>query len=554
MSSQFTNLYTRATLLAIDTNIKIPTNNLYFDNNSNGSDNAQIPQSTTNKLKDLANVGIKNHSNLNQLVTIFEKGGLYPAIIHQQVNSLFQQKDNNYKQLDNSIAKLLSSLIQRDNRETTVYKQVSNTLLEKWHDVKKQDNRPLIQQSMILLKQISRGIDPDLIKDKLKQILASFKQNSPSLPNQQVSKDLKLLLQKLLKESHTPNSSRSDMQLAKDLAELMLRLNQRITESEQLASEQLYLIQQQQQQQQQHAKEDHADEEEELEAVEEGELCFMPSRFNSDISEPQMTSAHIKNKALSGLELYKGDNLFSSGLAILFVFIDMLSTQSNGRFFDMEKNSEIAREAQKLASAVDGVLANVAAQGKSSANGPLPADVIKYIEDNHLVISGVTFFANDLDGGRWTWGASRTQLSYSPNPLFNTDKTGVVKDIAKKNQINEAHLNQAIFHANRSAGDNGNYHWETNFRRELKKIFPDMPDKDIDRLFTNKGLPNYNQGNLTAIKGALDNKANSASDFISTSQLQLQKLMQTYNVCVSLINSMQTMLSDMNKLISQGFK
>ena len=62
------------------------------------------------------------------------------------------------------------------------------------------------------------------------------------------------------------------------------------------------------------------------------------------------------------------------------------------------------------------------------------------------------------------------------------------------------------------------------------------------------------QDQFNAVKGALENVANRASDFVSSSQLQLQKLMQTYNVCVSLINSMQTMLADMNKTIAQGIR
>ncbi|EBY6849562.1 secretion protein EspA [Salmonella enterica subsp. enterica] len=61
-------------------------------------------------------------------------------------------------------------------------------------------------------------------------------------------------------------------------------------------------------------------------------------------------------------------------------------------------------------------------------------------------------------------------------------------------------------------------------------------------------------GQLTAVKGALDSTANRATDFVSTAQLQLQKQMQTYNVCVSLINSMQSMLADMNKTIAQGIR
>ena len=70
----------------------------------------------------------------------------------------------------------------------------------------------------------------------------------------------------------------------------------------------------------------------------------------------------------------------------------------------------------------------------------------------------------------------------------------------------------------------------------------------------NPAKKSFDQGQLTAMKGALDNIGNRASDFISTAQLQLQKMMQTYNVCVSLINSLQSMLSDMNKTIAQGIR
>lgn len=53
---------------------------------------------------------------------------------------------------------------------------------------------------------------------------------------------------------------------------------------------------------------------------------------------------------------------------------------------------------------------------------------------------------------------------------------------------------------------------------------------------------------------SLDTVSNRASDFVSQSQLQLQKIMQTYNVTVSLLNSMQTMLAEMNKSIAQNIR
>jgi secreted effector protein SseB len=56
------------------------------------------------------------------------------------------------------------------------------------------------------------------------------------------------------------------------------------------------------------------------------------------------------------------------------------------------------------------------------------------------------------------------------------------------------------------------------------------------------------------VKAALESVSNRASDFVSQSQLQLQKIMQTYNVTVSLLNSMQTMLAEMNKSIAQNIR
>lgn len=63
-----------------------------------------------------------------------------------------------------------------------------------------------------------------------------------------------------------------------------------------------------------------------------------------------------------------------------------------------------------------------------------------------------------------------------------------------------------------------------------------------------------NKGQLDVIKGALDTDSGRCSDFVTQSQLQIQKTMQSYNVCVSLINSMQTLLAEMNKSIAQNIR
>ncbi|QBY41731.1 Secreted effector protein SseB [Arsenophonus nasoniae] len=75
----------------------------------------------------------------------------------------------------------------------------------------------------------------------------------------------------------------------------------------------------------------------------------------------------------------------------------------------------------------------------------------------------------------------------------------------------------------------------------------------IDQYLAKNGK-DLDQGKLQAVKAALETVSNRASDFVSQSQLQLQKVMQSYNVTVSLINSMQTMLAEMNKSIAQNIR
>jgi secreted effector protein SseB len=185
-----------------------------------------------------------------------------------------------------------------------------------------------------------------------------------------------------------------------------------------------------------------------------------PVRIEYDYNGASTTSA---------TSLLQGDSVFSGGLMTLYLFMEMLSEQANGKYAAMNESSEKSRTAQQHLTAVDALIAAVAAKGNNKATGELPEAVQKYIEDNKLEIAGVCGYVD----GEWKWTGN-------PNSL--------------------------------------------------------------------------NQAQLNAVKGSLENVANRASDFVSSSQLQLQKIMQTYNVSVSLINSLQTMLADMNKTIAQGIR
>ncbi|MFV9997719.1 MAG: secretion protein EspA [Arsenophonus endosymbiont of Dermacentor nuttalli] len=159
-----------------------------------------------------------------------------------------------------------------------------------------------------------------------------------------------------------------------------------------------------------------------------------------------------------------GDSVLSGGIAVLYMFMSLLSDVANSKYAQMQHKADISRSVQNMANRVDEIIAEVSKKG-DKATGKLPEDVIKYMRDHGITVDGMT-----------------------------------IDEFLKKN------------------------------------------GEDLD------------QGKLQAVKAALETVSNRASDFVSQSQLQLQKVMQSYNVTVSLINSMQTMLAEMNKSIAQNIR
>lgn len=68
------------------------------------------------------------------------------------------------------------------------------------------------------------------------------------------------------------------------------------------------------------------------------------------------------------------------------------------------------------------------------------------------------------------------------------------------------------------------------------------------------GGGDWDKAELTKVRGVIQKYATQHSDATSQIQLQVQKSMQTYNVTVGLMNSLQTMLGDMTKQFSQAIR
>ena len=59
---------------------------------------------------------------------------------------------------------------------------------------------------------------------------------------------------------------------------------------------------------------------------------------------------------------------------------------------------------------------------------------------------------------------------------------------------------------------------------------------------------------LGDVQAAFDAKNSEDTDYAAQQQLKIQKMLQTYNVTVALINAMQTLLSEMNKNIASNIR
>ncbi|MGI2190667.1 secretion protein EspA [Shewanella baltica] len=245
---------------------------------------------------------------------------------------------------------------------------------------------------------------------------------------------------------------------------------------------------------------------------------------------------------VKALIVSRGDSVLSDGIAVLYMFMNLLSELADAKYGQMQQKADVSRQAQEMANRVDEAIAQVAKQGdKATAN--LPADVVKYMSDNGFEVDGMSICAyldhNDpsavymkelLDKIAAAGPAGMQSASWQ-DVVSYMDEHGIKVD------------GQRCCDFIWSLPEVGRQSWQNISKAHMQQI--------ADALGAAGGL---DKGKLQAVKSALESVSNRASDFVSQSQLQLQKMMQTYNVTVSLLNSMQTMLAEMNKSIAQNVR
>ncbi|MBZ6071288.1 secretion protein EspA [Aeromonas schubertii] len=230
----------------------------------------------------------------------------------------------------------------------------------------------------------------------------------------------------------------------------------------------------------------------------------------------------------------EGDNLMSEGISVLYKFMTLFSDLAQVRYNQMSAKADRARDSQQAANQVDAILSKLA---KADDKAALPPDVVQYLRDHHIAITVQNDGKNstsDIDG----WLRAQVERTRPDDyiPGCRASDAFDLPDWAERASPDE--LRNLPFVRDKWQG--------TVWRQALSYIY--------DREMANPGQVKLDKGQLDMIKGALETDSGRCSDFVTQAQLQIQKTMQSYNVCVSLVNSMQTLLAEMNKSIAQNIR
>ncbi|AOJ04763.1 MULTISPECIES: secretion protein EspA [Burkholderia] len=84
-------------------------------------------------------------------------------------------------------------------------------------------------------------------------------------------------------------------------------------------------------------------------------------------------------------------------IAMMLVIMDLLSRQTTAKLDDMQKKSNISRDAQDMANKAEAALAKLI---KPEDKTELPGEVLKYMKDNNILVNGKTIddFMKDKGG------------------------------------------------------------------------------------------------------------------------------------------------------------
>ncbi|POA98793.1 secretion protein EspA [Chromobacterium sinusclupearum] len=237
----------------------------------------------------------------------------------------------------------------------------------------------------------------------------------------------------------------------------------------------------------------------------------------------------------------QGDSIMSQGISVLYKFMSLFSDLAQGKYDQMSAKADRARDSQQAANQVDAILSKLVNAGDKA---PLPPEVIQYLKDHNIAVGG-----KSIDDYLKANNPALPFLDKLREKIAQAGPEGMRSDSW---QDVVSYMDE---HGIKVDGQKcADYIWglpEVG-QRSYQNISREHMQHIADVLVEASG--GLGKGQLNEIKGALETDSGRCSDFVTQAQLQIQKTMQSYNVCVSLINSMQSLLAEMNKSISQNIR
>ncbi|WP_226950969.1 hypothetical protein [Rouxiella sp. S1S-2] len=271
----------------------------------------------------------------------------------------------------------------------------------------------------------------------------------------------------------------------------------------------------------------------------------------------------ISKNDLDYLKAIQNHSMMGGAMVTMEEMMLMFTELAQGKFKQMQDKTSVGRDATDMANRVEGIIAKLAS-GKDV--GELPPDVIEYMDKNNVQIGGVSIkeylkanghepvmtpesekiqqgidYLNELLSGAKGGTVTVGHVTNVLNLLTNLEKAGILIDGKKSLDFFSSIL------VNNGIGKG----YDISVAN-INKIKACVNDNFTPKLaFKEVKLDKFQ---LEEIKGALESTATRATDFVQSSQLKLQQLMQSFNTAVAMANAVQSMNGESTKSIAQSIR
>ncbi|MGT0250533.1 secretion protein EspA [Burkholderia pyrrocinia] len=234
-------------------------------------------------------------------------------------------------------------------------------------------------------------------------------------------------------------------------------------------------------------------------------------------------------------------------IAMMLVIMDLLSRQTSAKLDDMQKKSNISRDAQDMANKVEASLAKLV---KADDKTTLDDSVVRYLRDNNVLVNDKTIdeflaarAAPGHDPAKFAAMVAKLQqiiAQSGPDGMRSREWQDVVSYMDSVGiKIDGKRVCDYIWSLPEVGYQSG------------RKVRLDHMKTILSTLQNSTGL---DKADLMSVKAALESVSGRASDFVQQNQLKMQQLMQNYNTAVQMINSLQSMLAESTKGIASAIR